>query len=431
MKKSNYNYIIPCTDGVIFFNGIKETFFLSTHDNITIFENIINNPNSFIGKRKSTLDNLKSSGFIIEDDVDEIQLIKKKYHLLRKPEVFSIMILPTYQCNLRCWYCIQDHKNIKLTKDIINQIKKRIANVCTLSTIRHFNLSWFGGEPTLEFNTLVEITQFAYNYAKSQKITFSCDITTNGTLLDNNKVDLLRSIGVTSYQITIDGPKDYHNNIKVLKNESAFDKVMAIVDYISLKDRCTLRLNYSNDNLFSTEIIRDIDSRLSQSSRKNILLHLCNIWQENPDEIDESKAEELLKLAAESNIKGGFGIPSLCYADNYYFECIMPDGHVGKCDNESFDQMPGILTESGDIEWAKQLKEYLPDSLTKTDNDCTSCKYYPFCWGPCPSNRAKAIRDNGNPVCKFENKDKHFNNMVKKFVLESLVQDGYLDFHIF
>lgn len=431
MKKSNYNYVIPCTDGVIFFNGIKETFFLSSHDNKSTFEDIIDSPNSFIEKHKETIDNLISSGFIIEDNVDEFQLIKDKYHHLRKPGVFSLMILPTYQCNLRCWYCIQDHQNIKLSKEIIENIKKRIFYVCNDPSIKQINLSWFGGEPTLELKTLVEVTEFSFDICKKRNISFTCDITTNGTLVDTETVDKLRSIGVNSYQITIDGPKDYHNKIKMLKHVSAFDKALSIIDYIAQKNKCTLRLNYSNDNLLPSEIIQDLESRLSESSKPNIFFHLCNIWQENPDEINEEKAEELIKKAAEHNIKGGFGIPTLCYADNYHFECIMPDGHVGKCDNEPFEQMPGILSDSGTVDWNEQINLYSPSSLSDIDNDCLACQYYPFCWGPCPSSRAKTIRNIGKPNCKFPNKDSHFHRMVKKFVLESLVQNKCLDFKIF
>lgn len=117
-------------------------------------------------------------GFVLEDIINETESLEKKYHTVLEEDLYHIMILPTYQCNLRCWYCIQDHKNMWMSKETAQQIKDLLIKKIKDNSIKRIRLSWFGGEPLLGYNYIIDITSFAKHLTHESGKDFSCDITT-------------------------------------------------------------------------------------------------------------------------------------------------------------------------------------------------------------------------------------------------------------
>lgn len=259
MRPSKYNYIVPFGEHTVFFNGISEAFFNVPNERASAYETIINNPDENLESFTAFIDKMKSQGFIVDDDVNDLDLVKQKFEALTKPWEYYLMVLPTYQCNLRCWYCTQNHADMWMSDDIINRLKKRIINKLSEKEITHFHLSWFGGEPLLAYEKVLNLTIFARDYCKKHDKTFSCAITSNATLLNSERIEALRNAGVTSYQITIDGDRTTHDSIKKLVNCSAYDKTISNVDAIARHTHCTLRFNYTHENLKPESIIRDLD----------------------------------------------------------------------------------------------------------------------------------------------------------------------------
>lgn len=204
MIPSDFNYKIIDRDKVIFFNGIKETYFVSSLQNSEYFDDVINHPDDYVEVNRAFVESLFAKGFIKNEDEDEDQYVAKKIQESRQPGVYSLMILPTYQCNLRCWYCIQNHQTVHISEDTIERIKKRIVKKCHNPDIRHIRLSWFGGEPLLEFETVRSLTEFARIQAAASGKTFICDITTNATLLNPERIDQLHEAGEVVWNDGVD-----------------------------------------------------------------------------------------------------------------------------------------------------------------------------------------------------------------------------------
>lgn len=188
MKPSKYNYIVPNEGKYIFFNGITEAFFEVSEDKLETYEEIISNPTEYLNSFNSFLKTMIEKGFVINEDIDEDKQLENKFLAILEEDLYHIMILPTYQCNLRCWYCTQDHNNLWMSEELANHIKNLIKKRIFNQTIKRIRLSWFGGEPTLCYNHIVDITSFTKNLAQECNKTFSCDMTTNGTLLTKDRI---------------------------------------------------------------------------------------------------------------------------------------------------------------------------------------------------------------------------------------------------
>lgn len=412
MKASNYNYEIVDNDSVIFFNGITESSFRTSKKNASSFSTIINNPEPHYDTFKDFIDKMIAQGFIIDESADETQLIREKYDALRKPRVYSIMILPTYQCNLRCWYCIQDHANDWMSDEDIQLIKARLTKMANNQEIEHLNISWFGGEPMLAFDKVLSLTQWTSQLAASTGKGFNATITTNGTLLNEKRIIQLKEAGVDHYQITIDGNREVHNKVKCLNRISAFDKTLENIGHIIKHSSCTLRFNYTKDNLSPESIIKDVDAALPKEGREKMSFLVYKVWQEDESAIPDGEVEKLTELACSIGLRPRLAVGGMCYADNNYFECVFTNGKVGKCDNENPDAGIGRITADGDIIWEGDISSHL-GIMDNEKSECNNCRYLPMCWGPCSSKRKGMLMNEGLIRCQFADKEREMGNSIK------------------
>jgi uncharacterized protein len=228
MRASKYNYILPYGDQkrYLFFNGITEKFFFVPTGKVNVYRAIINHPDDAAPEFQKFLERMMLFGFVVDDDLNEMDVIKSKFDVLRMPNQYYLMVLPTYQCNLRCWYCVQKHEDLFMSKETVEKIKSLIIRKLSDETINELHLSWFGGDSLLAYDIVLELTKFAKEYALSLGKKFSSVITTNGTLLTPSRIDALRDAGVVNYQITIDGDRETHNSVKELGEISAYDRTL-------------------------------------------------------------------------------------------------------------------------------------------------------------------------------------------------------------
>lgn len=423
MKTSKYNYYIPYGDKHIFFNGITKRFFLVSESNKDKFIDIIEHPDNNIYQEKYSpfIERMKKEGFIHEDDVEEKTLIKKLFEQQRCPDMYMLMILPTYQCNLRCWYCIQEHQNVNLTGEMVCRIKKHIQKYLLQTGLKKFRLSWFGGEPLLAYDKLTDLTAFAQTFCKKHGIEFFCDITTNSLLLTPERIKHLGEIGVKTFQITIDGCREKHNQVKQNKKHSTFDKaidnVLGIIDTIP-NSSCILRINYSEKTLEPQKIINDVNSLIPQEYRKNIRVTPCKIWQVDDSLIHKEKVNELHRLVKKDAYNINTASNSICYVDYKHFNCIFPNGTIDKCENEPLEETKGTLTESGDITWNAK-NEFETHHVLSASSVCLNCKHLPYCTGPCPFKRNKMIKDFGKIVCQYADAEKSIKEQIINYCEEN------------
>lgn len=114
-----------------------------------------------------------------------------------------LTLMPTDACNFRCPYCYENHNALTMSKETVEQIKKFISIQAPNS--RRVNLSWFGGEPTLCKEIVLDICTFVQSIQKELGFIYTSNMTTNGYLLDLNAFCQYFNAGITFYQITLDG----------------------------------------------------------------------------------------------------------------------------------------------------------------------------------------------------------------------------------
>jgi uncharacterized protein len=105
-----------------------------------------------------------------------------------------VMLYPTRRCNLACKYCYQKNKkNEDMTCNTLDKVLSLIAEGSEQT-----KLNFFGGEPLLRWDLIT--------YAvKKLPPSIKTGITTNGTLLTEDKLEFMRAHGM-GLALSLDGP---------------------------------------------------------------------------------------------------------------------------------------------------------------------------------------------------------------------------------
>ena len=389
MKISEYNIYVPVSSQVICFNTLQETFALLP---ISLYEQLVEGKINDI--KESNLSLLKENGCIVDDDTNELDLLKKEYDwaVSENNSVYSLTLLPSLDCNLRCWYCFERHiKGSHMTSLVQENIVKYISEILGRETIQHLDVELFGGEPLLYFEEelyplLLKIKEMAINMGKTTSFFF----VTNATCIKHHHIPLFKELEA-KFQISIDGYKNKHNEVKYDFNtkEPTYEKVLNIIhELCNSYELCyiNLRINYDNETLqYIPEVIKDI----ADIDRRKLGIHLERVWQTKRNESSGDTLKEIIKLI----LGNGFTVSFTnffrksysCKTSKHNQSIISYDGKVYKCSGRNFtnDLQEGILLPNGKIEWEKQKLEKRLNLNTYTNNQCLSCKLLPLCWGPC------------------------------------------------
>lgn len=319
-----------------------------------------------------------------------------------------------------------------MTQDVANRIKKHIETYVIKNEIKALELSWFGGEPLLNFERIDELASFAKEICSNHKILFFNTITTNGYLITDSILERMKFLEFKSFQITIDGDEKQHNQIRCDSNEPSFGRILSNITKILgafSQIHLTIRFNYTDENIKTTNIVSDINKYIPLKYRNKIEILFRKVWQ-----IEESKISyEALKRLRYKFKKSGYQLANAdinnfisCYAESIHFNTIFHNGTVDKCGNIELEETRGKLNSNGEIEW-ETPPVYYTKTIFTTPGSCSLCKYLPICMGPCPVRRERYIlRNNYNLKCEIDNPQLFHENAILEYCEAKLAEKGYM-----
>lgn len=153
MKTSFYNIIQKRDDIYLLYNCLYEKIILLCPELFALIEENKNHINEIESIHPTLYNYLLEDRFIVKDSTNEtlefIQTLQKSDTFY---DSFRLIINPTLDCNLRCWYCYEKHLSKScISTDIINKIHSLLNNLTTNKDIKYLFLSFFGGEPFMKF----------------------------------------------------------------------------------------------------------------------------------------------------------------------------------------------------------------------------------------------------------------------------------------
>ena len=215
----------------------------------------------------------------------------------------SVDIEVTNRCNLKCKMCwfhgengIGDrYRDSEMTTEEILELINQLAAYRS-------HVYFGGGEPFIREDFLAILA-----HVKSLALPIS--FTTNGTLLDTNKIEKITELGVDEINVSIDGPEELHDK---LRGQGNFKKVMSNVQYLleckkrKRLERPLITVNITVSPLVVGHLKETIDAIRETIGDEIDFFRIHHLWFITPRELQAHKAEVhkalgSLALGAESH----------------------------------------------------------------------------------------------------------------------------------
>ncbi|HEX8349538.1 MAG TPA: radical SAM protein [Hymenobacter sp.] len=422
MKLSQFNTTVSYKDKFFLYNAFSNNFMLIEPLLKELLEaaKLHHNVSDLAEIHPPFYNRLVEDGFIVHPDKDELAAVKElreQVDLLNE-EVYILTINPTMNCNFSCWYCYESHiKSSRMEAETVETLIQFIRNVYANNPkLKFFTISWFGGEPLLQYkNVVAPIQTFCKDFFEQRGVTFKAAFTTNGFLLNAEMMKKFKETNVKGFQITLDGHRDFHNTVRFVNSkQGSYDAIVSNILQLCREGfEVELRINYTKVNLASVaNILADIEP-LEQAYRTNLKIAFRKVWQEKDKTLVPlvQQLAGMFKAGGFRAISGGSpdNVRSSCYADKKNHATVNYNGEVFKCTARNFssDAKEGDLTADGEINWNQKYYDRL--DIKFKNPPCLVCPILPICNGGCSQ---KALENVGKDYCVFD-----FDENVKKGVV--------------
>jgi len=393
MKKNYYQICEEIDNGIyLHYNTFSNKFLLLNSRLHDIYENVPLKDMEHQNPELYTL--LIDNQFIIPKDFDELSIINlRKLHSRFDRSYYHVLVNTTLDCNLDCWYCYENRiKGSRMKEEVIYAIIKHIEIVHNNTPFTTLKLSFFGGEPFMNFKGIKKLLVWAKEFCSIHNIYLLADFTTNATLIQNQHIDFLKDYNCC-FQVTLDGDQEKHNQIKKAKNSSkdtyktTIENIHHLVSMIS-NVHVYIRINFDPQTLLKFDnILNDI----VDLNRAKCSIILKKIWQVKLEDIDKKVLLKVIQKLFDLHFYVDYYMlpkAGVCFAERLNQVLFNYDGGVFKCSTISkFNEensLGKLDLNTGHVEWDENKLASLIKDITP--QKCKECVLYPICLGPCNKN---------------------------------------------
>lgn len=412
MKQSNYNFFYRLDDGLLAYNARTNAMAVVEQEKERELSRILNGEES---EDKKFVDELIYGGFLIADTTDELKNIRHDMYASRfSNRCLSLTIAPTANCNFRCPYCYE--KDVLHIQRMGDDTEEKLVNFVAhqLNSIEQLDVTWYGGEPLLEYPRILNLSQQFMKLCEEHKVIYSAGMVTNGYLLTKERLGELIKCRISSIQITLDGMKETHDNRRYLRNHGGtFDRIMenlqSFEDLAKKKEdfpQISIRINVDRSN--SKQAFELLEYIANLPLKSYVFPYVADVYipadvnYENT--LNGSEYENLKEKFVKEAEKKGFlmgerafypqRVTSSCGCDQINTLVVDANGNLYKCWEEIGDTelCVGHLGEEQTYNLPQRYYDYMLYDPT-LDEKCSGCEILPVCMGGgCPIRRERDHR---------------------------------------
>lgn len=171
---------------------------------------------------------LKEQG-VLFSSIDEIEKIAVSKDVNTNLKALCLHV--SHDCNLRCEYCFASEGDYNSGRMLMSEevaIKAVDYLVANSGGRKKIEIDFFGGEPLMNFDVVEAVVKYGRKIEKKSSKRFHFTITTNGTLLNDHRIDFINK-NMDNVVISIDGRKEIHDLIRHDCNgKGSYDKIVPL-----------------------------------------------------------------------------------------------------------------------------------------------------------------------------------------------------------
>ena len=392
-KNSYYNFLIENGEHPLLYNVATDEVMALTLPLAKLFNEYKDRIDELEAIHPTFYEALSQKGMAVDEQTDETEQIIAHWNREEtNPTQFTITVLPTLNCNLRCWYCYEKHREqANMSEEVRQRIMRLIDRLASNGELKHLHLDFFGGEPLLGFRqTVLPILQYARRRTTEAGIRLSMHFTTNGVLLTEETIKTIQDIRpdyTTTFQITLDGNREKHDATRHKADGGpTFDTIIANI-HRALRAGMAVnnRFNFTGDNVDTLVDIMKEYADLTDDERKRLHLDFQQVWQDRKNS-SKKKAFRVMEQFRNRNfcvnIYNQFN-KERCYAEYENKLVVNYNGDLYKCTARDFipELREGVLNEDGTCTWNERYRRRM--ALKDGNATCRKCRVFPLCHGRC------------------------------------------------
>lgn len=349
---------------------------------------------------------LYNEGILFSEDDYE------KYAAQSVPAPIKAMCLLAEQdCNLRCEYCFASSGDYGLGKRMHMDFetgKKAMDFLIENSGDReNLELDFFGGEPLMNWDTVKRLVEYGRLREKECGKRFRFTVTTNGLLLDDEKIDFINR-EMSNVVLSVDGRKNVNDRVrKRVDGTGCYDAIIGKFKTLAEKrsfDQYYVRGTFTKYNLdFAEDVLSLYEQGFDQISVEPVVSDPSAAYSLTEKDLPAifSEYERLADIILEHEKKGKHfnffhfmldldqgpcAIKRLrgCGSGNEYV-AVTPEGDIYPC-----HQFVGIdrykMGNINDGTFNADIKREFASAHIYSKEDCRRCWAKFYCSGGCNAN---------------------------------------------
>ena len=370
---------------------------------------------------------LIEKGYLFSPEIDK-DSIQNNIH--KNNGIKALCLHVAHDCNLRCEYCFASKGSYKVAKNLMPvEIAFKAVDFLINNSGKKKNveIDFFGGEPLLNFDVVKKTVDYGRKVEKLKGKSIHFTITTNGVLLDNEKIKYIND-NMDNVVISIDGRKEIHDAVRYdCACNGTYDKILdnALKLVRERKGKSYfIRGTFTSRNLdFSKDVFHLADLGFGEISVEPVVGAGEDFHIRKEHIQDILKEYEQLAYSYIERIKNGksfrfyhFNInlydgPCIykrvasCGAGTEYF-AVTPEGDLYPCHQFVGESEFKVGNINSGLE-SYNISNKFADANIFTKDECRNCWAKLYCSGGCHANSYYSNGDILKPeetVCEMQRK---------------------------
>ena len=376
----------------------------------------------------------------VMDDLDELIAkevlfapMDKNYKMAieDRPIIKALCINIAHDCNLRCQYCFAGQGGYGQWRMLMSfDIARRAVDflIAHSGPREHCELDFFGGEPLMNWHVVQQTIDYVHKQEKKHGKKIKMSLTTNGLLLDKEKVKYLTDNHI-SLILSLDGRKEMHHRMRPgVHGEGTYDEIVKNLQYCVANrkgEEYYVRGTFTRYNMdFTTDVIDMIDKGFPAVSMEPVVGEDTADYSIKEEDLPRVKAEydRLAKLFIAREEEGrpffffhfnmdlwkGPCLPKRlrgCGAGHEYL-AVVPNGDIYPC--HQFVGREGYVIGNvyEGLKNFKMMRDFRMNHVFSKP-ECVDCWAKFFCSGGCHANNEAFAGDIHKPfhiTCEIQKK---------------------------
>lgn len=376
----------------------------------------------------------------VMDDLDELIAkevlfapMDKNYKMAieDRPIIKALCINIAHDCNLRCQYCFAGQGGYGQWRMLMSfDVARRAVDflIAHSGPREHCELDFFGGEPLMNWHVVQQTIDYVHKQEKKHGKKIKMSLTTNGLLLDKEKVKYLTDNHI-SLILSLDGRKEMHDRMRPgVHGEGTYDEIVKNLQYCVANrkgEEYYVRGTFTRYNMdFTTDVIDMIDKGFPAVSMEPVVGEDTADYSIKEEDLPRVKAEydRLAKLFIAREEEGrpffffhfnmdlwkGPCLPKRlrgCGAGHEYL-AVVPNGDIYPC--HQFVGREGYVIGNvyEGLKNFKMMRDFRMNHVFSKP-ECVDCWAKFFCSGGCHANNEAFAGDIHKPfhiTCEIQKK---------------------------